>query len=236
MNRAKTTGRQNFIVAISSVAVLLTLSDGCDSTQRDKRPGTTIVSAAALPLSPLSANDVSLLFPAPVTAGDFDKLIAVSDLTTPNAQDPTRRDPVWPDAAFQQFVANADGPAGQVEGTGIRITLPEEAKTIGSWFIAGIRIDAGAPGLASDIRDQFGNLPEIRLIVQPVTRNGDGSPNVLDFAGHLIFDFIATPIAPAQSDCAPRPSPIATPSSPSSLTLAYFATNCAMANSAPTKS
>ena len=45
------------------------------------------------------------------------------------------------------------------------------------------------PGLSSEIRDQFGQLPEIRLIIQPVTRNADGTPTVRDIAGHLIFDF-----------------------------------------------
>jgi hypothetical protein len=207
MNCDKRIGHNYLLLAISSMIALFTFSDGCNSTKKGKQAGMTIVAAAALPLSPLSANDVSLLFPAPVTTADFDKLIAVGDLTTPNAQDSTKRDPVWPDVAFQQFVANADGPAAQIEGTETRMTLPDEAKTIGAWFIAGIRIDAGAPGLSSDIREQFGNLPEIRLIVQPVTRNSDGSPKVLDIAGHLVFDFITTPIAPAQSDCAPRASP-----------------------------
>src|SRR5271165_6554772 len=61
---------------------------------------------------PLSADDVSWLFPAPAQAGDFAKLIAVRDLTTANPQDSTKRDPVWPDAAFQQFLAIAASPAG----------------------------------------------------------------------------------------------------------------------------
>src|SRR6266481_1231638 len=62
------------------------------------------VSAQTQAIPPLSANDVSWLFPAPMRAEDFAKLIAVRDLTTQNAQDPTKRDPVWPDAAFQQFL------------------------------------------------------------------------------------------------------------------------------------
>ena len=159
-------------------------------------------------VQPLSANDVSMLFPAPTNPADLNKLIAVSDITTPNSQDPTKRDPVWPAAAFQQFVAIADGAFSQVAGTQDRIGLPADAQNVGSWFIAGIRIDAGAPGLSTDIRGQFGQLPQIRLIVQPVTRAADGAPKVLDIAGHLIFDFItATPAPPAQSDCLPRQSP-----------------------------
>jgi len=158
------------------------------------------------PIAPLSANDVSWLFPAPTQAEDFAKLIAVRDLTTQNPQDPTKRDLVWPYAVFKQFLTIAASPAAQVAGT--QIGLPAEAQFMDPWFIAGIRIDAGAPGLSNDIRAQFGELPEIRLIVQPVTRKPDGTPQVHDIAVHLIFDFkLKNPHDPAQSDCSPRPMP-----------------------------
>jgi len=167
------------------------------------------VPAQTQAIPPLSANDVSWLFPAPRRAEDFAKLIAVGDLSTQNAQDPTKRDPVWPPAVFQQFLAMAAGPAAQVAGTQNRIGLPAEAQSIGAWFIAGIRIDAGAPGLSNDIRAQFGRRPEIRLIIQPVTRNPDGTPKVLDIAGHLIFDFILEKQnAPAPAGCLPTGLPL----------------------------
>jgi hypothetical protein len=169
---------------------------------------TGALAAASAPMQaiePLSADDVSLLFPPPTRPEDFAKLIAVRDLTTPNAQDPTKRDLVWPVAVFQQFLAIAAGPAAQVDGTQARIGLPAEAQTIDGWFIAGIRIDAGAPGLSSDILAQFGRSPEIRLIVQPVTRNPDGTPKVDDIAAHLIFDFTLLPqLSPG---CLPRQIP-----------------------------
>jgi len=162
--------------------------------------------APAIP--PLSANDVSLLFPAPTSAGDFAKLIAVGNLSTPNPQDPSKQDPVWPDAAFQQFLSIAASPAAQVAGTQAQIGLPAEAQSKAAWFIAGIRIDAGAPGLSNDIRAQFGQLPQIRLIVQPVIHNADGTSKVLDIAGHLIFNFtLAKPSDPAAADCLPRLQP-----------------------------
>lgn len=157
-------------------------------------------------IAPLSANDVSLLFPAPTRAEDFAKLIAVRDLTMQNPQDPTKRDLVWPYSVFQRFIEIANGPAAQVAGSQSRIGLPAEAQSIDAWFVAGIRIDAGAPGLSNEIRAQFGQLPEIRLIIQPVTRNPDGTPNVLDIAGHLIFDF-NSPTTPAQAGCLPRRLP-----------------------------
>ncbi len=156
-------------------------------------------------IPPLSASDVSWLFPAPSRAEDFAKLIAVSDLTTPNPQDPTKRDPVWPDAVFLQVIALASSPAAQVGGQ--QIGLPGSAQSKAAWFVAGVRFDPGAPGLSNDIRGQFGQFAEIRLIVQPVIRNPDGTPKVLDIAGHLIFDFPLKVDPPAQPGCLPRPAP-----------------------------
>jgi hypothetical protein len=159
------------------------------------------------PVQPLSANDVSWLFPAPTQAADLANLIAVRDITAPNPQDPTKRDPVWPDAVFQRFLALAESPLVQVAGAP-SIGLPAQAHSIDAWFVAGIRFDAGAPGLSNDIRAQFGQLPEIRLIIQPVTHNPDGSPKVADIAGHLIFNFTQPKLDdPAQPGCLQRPQP-----------------------------
>ncbi|HXZ12418.1 MAG TPA: hypothetical protein VEG64_08490 [Candidatus Sulfotelmatobacter sp.] len=159
-------------------------------------------------IAPLSADDVSILFPAPAGAEDFTKLIAVRDITTSNGQDSSKRDPVWPDSAFRDFVSIAASQEAQVAGTQSRIGLPAEAQSIDAWFVAGIRIDAGAPGLSSEVRAQFGQSPEIRLIIQPVTRNPDGTPVVHDIAAHLIYDFrAALPGLPGQLGCLPRPEP-----------------------------
>lgn len=158
-------------------------------------------------IAPLSADDVSLLFPAPTRSEDFANLVAMQDLTAPDPQDPTKRDPVWSDAVFQQFITIANGSSSQVAGTKVGIGLPAEAKSMSAWFISGIRIDAGAPGLSNDIIGQFGQSPQIRLIIQPVTRNQDGTPKVDDIAGHLIFDFLVGADTPAQADCLRRPKP-----------------------------
>jgi hypothetical protein len=190
---------------------ILLISAGCSRSspqqQTDGAPGATRA-AQAQAVPPLSANDVSWLFPVPTRAEDFANLIAVRDITTPNSQDPTKRDPVWSDAAFQQFLSIVNSAQTQVAGTRAQISLPKEAQTPDAWFVAGVRIDAGAPGLSSDIRTQFGQLPEIRLVIQPIIKNPDGSPKVLDVAGHLIFDFvILPPELPAPSDCFPRFAP-----------------------------
>ncbi len=184
------------------------------SAARGQRPsgnnsssGTPAV-APIQPNAPLSANDVSWLFPAPTRAEDFANLIAVRDVTTPDPQDPTKRHPVWSDSAFQQFLTIVNGPKAQVAGTNFQISLPPEARLIENWFISGIRIDAGAPGLSGNIHAQYGQLPEIRLIIQPIIKGSDGSPKVLDIAAHLIFDFVVLPPdPPASPDCFPRFQP-----------------------------
>jgi hypothetical protein len=184
---------------------------GCGGSSRQQHTGTA--AASAIPTqpqanAPLSADDISWLFPVPTRAQDFANLIAVRDITTPNPQDPTKRDPVWNDATFQQFLKIVNGPQTQVAGTQAQINLPAEARVVDAWFVAGIRIDPGAPGLSSDIRAQFGQLPEVRLIIQPIVKNPDGSPKVLDIAGHLIFDFvILPPELPPPTNCFPRFAP-----------------------------
>jgi hypothetical protein len=173
------------------------------SNNKGSGPSTTV--APIRPIAPLSANDVSWLFPAPTRTADLDNLIAVRDITTLNPLDPSKRDPVWPDSVFQQFLAIVNGAQAKVAGTDAQISLPSEARSIDAWFIAGVRIDAGAPGLSSDVQAEYGRLPEIRLIIQPIIKNPDGSPKVLDIAGHLIFDFIVLPPDPPPSvDCFPR--------------------------------
>ena len=131
----------------------------------------------------------------------------MADLTVPNPQDPTKRDRVWSDAAFAQFLGIAASPAAAVAGTSDRIGLPAEAKSIDAWHIAGIRFDPGAPGLSDAIIKQYGQLPQIRLILQPVTKNSDGSLNVHDITAHLIFSFLSGTQEPAEKGCFPRPTP-----------------------------
>jgi hypothetical protein len=156
---------------------------------------------------PLSANDVSWLFPPPTQAGDFAQLISMGDLTVPNSQDPTKRDRVWSEQAFAQFLGIASSPFAQVAGTESRIGLPAEAQSVAAWHIAGVRIDPGAPGLSNDIIGQFGQTPQIRLIIQPVIRNTDGTPIVLDTAAHLIFSFTASAGVSPQPGCLQAPTP-----------------------------
>ena len=156
------------------------------------------------PEQPLSADDVSWLFPAPTTTADLANLISMGDLSVANP-DPSKRDRVWSDAIFQQFLAIAASPAASVAGN--QIGLPAEAKVINNWQIAAVRFDPGAPGLSDEIIQQYGQSPQIRLILQPVIKNADGTVSAQDITAHLIFGFTTGDQPPAQSGCFPRPIP-----------------------------
>src|SRR6266481_9169936 len=118
---------------------VLTISAACaacgGSSHKEQTNGGAVAAVPGPPIAPLSADDVSVLFPAPTRAEDFAKLIAVADLTTQNPQDPSKRDPVWPDAVFQQFLGIAASPAAQVAGTQIQIGLPVEVQSNDVWWL-----------------------------------------------------------------------------------------------------
>jgi hypothetical protein len=159
-------------------------------------------------VQPLSPDDVSWLFPAPTRADDLKNVISMGDLAAPNPQDLTKRDPVWSDAVFQRFLEIAAADEAKVAGTDTKIGLPMEAHTKSNWFVAGVRVDGGAPGFSQDIQGAFGQSPQIRLIVQPVIQQANGTLAVQDIAAHLIFDFTTSqPDPPAQAGCFPRQKP-----------------------------
>jgi hypothetical protein len=166
--------------------------------------GISMAEAQPPTVQPLAANDVSILFPAPRTEKDLSNLIPIAALSGPAGSGR-----VWSDADFGQFLAIAENPKFQVEKTSLPLRLPAAVKQIDAWFIAGIRIDPGAPGLSKEIIEQYGQQPQIRLIAQPVTRSG-GSIKVHDIAAHLIFSYSVSPKEsdpPAADACLPRPKP-----------------------------
>jgi hypothetical protein len=71
-----------------------------------------------------------------------------------------------------------------------RISLPNESefKKPTTWKIAGIRINPSALGSNPAVLQFSGVLPGIRLIVQPVTVDGD-KVVIHDFAAHVVFDY-----------------------------------------------
>jgi hypothetical protein len=180
--------------ALSFVALSL-VSDPIAFVAGGSKLGGIAAHAQTAP-TPLSANDVSWLFPAPKS---LDEAISMADLKA-------RGKPVWSDAAFSQLLIIVNSPAGHVAGTHRRIELPKAVRSKGAWYIAAVRFDPSAPGFSEEIRDQFGRELQIRLVVQPVTRERDRTIKVHDIAVHLIFEF-NTGIHLKEDGCLPRPQP-----------------------------
>lgn len=130
----------------------------------------------------LDFNDVSILLPPPTSD---DSGLAITDLAFDGAS-------VWPDDVFAQYLGIAEN-FGGIDGEdvvsgrgGSRIDLSAFTdKSV--WHVAAIRIDPGAPGLSDDIKREFGQAAQIRLVLQPVT--GDGT--VHDVAAHMIYNYVS---------------------------------------------
>lgn len=153
-----------------------------------------VVEAAALDL-----NDVSILLPPPSSSND--PVLAITDLTFAGAS-------VWSDNVFAQFLEIVGGDDGAVAAADVANNQGGASIDIGAfgnksaWHVASIRVDPGSPGLSSDIAEQFGQTPQIRLVLQPVT-NG----RVHDVAAHLIYSFIGGFEPPLPGCSIPRLKP-----------------------------
>jgi len=127
----------------------------------------------------LDANDITILFPMPQTVQEVDELINADSLS--NAQG----EAVIENSDLAQIIGVSETFAN-VRGRNIR--LVPEIKDISTWKIAGIRFDPSAPGSSPEVIDAFGSIPQIRLVMQPVTNSG--FVRVHDVAIHLIYDYI----------------------------------------------
>jgi len=135
--------------------------------------GTTAIAAPPK----LAANDVTWLWPPPKSAEELDRVIAIDGLTSDDGS------AVWSDQQFADLLSVADK-IGES-----RIGLPDSVRTKAPWRIAAFRVDPTAPGGHEVIRKNFGERPQIRLILQPVTVN-NGDVKVHDIAVHLVYSFL----------------------------------------------
>ena len=139
-------------------------------------PGTTVR---------FDVNDVSFLWPVARTKAEAEALIAM-DEKLPNGEN------VWSADLFTQVVTAAEKIETKASDERVvHIGFPDPAafKDAHTWKVVGIRVNPSALGITDDSIKQFGSLPGIRLIVQPVTLAGDvAKPH--DFAAHLAFMFL----------------------------------------------
>jgi hypothetical protein len=112
----------------------------------------------------------------PQTKADVDALISLNDQAADGK--------IFPDELFGKLIDEA-----KTLGVGnSRISFPNEAefrKPI-TWKVAGIRVNPSALGTHPLALMHGGIIPSIRLIVQPITINGDKF-QIHDFTAHVVF-------------------------------------------------
>jgi mono/diheme cytochrome c family protein len=128
--------------------------------------------------------DVTWLWPAPQTLNDLEQSIAIEQLKT------AQGNPVWTDEQFNDVLKTADSDFAAIQK--FRIKLPANVRQKSAWRIVAFRVDPTAPGGHEIIRQNFGEKPQLRLILQPVTVE-NGKIKVHDIAVHLVYSFIDNP-------------------------------------------
>lgn len=143
----------------------------------------------------LDVNDVSYLWPPVTNAADAADLLSADELTADGVT------PIWPKQHFAAAIAtaqtikvvNSEGKDDAIDfGAANRAAFSDPH----NWKVVAVRIDPSAPGCSAGVIAQFGSIPQIRLILQPVIVNA-GSVKVHDLTAHLGFSFILPPVAPA---------------------------------------
>jgi hypothetical protein len=129
--------------------------------------------------TPLDVNDVSFLWPVPETKADVDALISLNDQTADGK--------LLPDELLGRLMEEAKT-VGVGDAAKIKLPNEDEFKKPITWKVAGIRFNPSALGSNPAVLQFTGALPGVRLIVQPVTMDGD-KVIIHDFAAHVVFDY-----------------------------------------------
>ena len=129
----------------------------------------------------LDMNDVSWLWPVPRTTAELDRIISMDSLKTEDGNS------IWSSEQFGDFIKTAQSDAASVDG--MSIDFQDEFRSMKTWHIVAFRADPSAPGGHGNIRAKFGERPQLRLIVQPLTRNGS-SFTIHDVTLHLVYTFM----------------------------------------------
>jgi hypothetical protein len=135
------------------------------------------------PAVQFDVNDVSFLWPAPTKKEDVASLISVEEKLADD------KGSILPQAALDALL----DAARKVSVTDSadrenKITLEEGFSKRSAWKIAGVRVDPSAPGTAPMLIEARGSLPQVRLIIQPVTVT-EMSVQVHDVTAHLVFNY-----------------------------------------------
>src|SRR2546423_8409232 len=128
----------------------------------------------------LDINDISFLFPVPTSKAEVDSLISLNDEAAEGK--------IFPDELLVKLIDEAKTVSVRDSRIDVRNGQEEAFKKPITWKVAGIRVNPSALGINPKITLPFGIIPGIRLIVQPVTVEGN-SFKIHDFAAHVVFDY-----------------------------------------------
>ena len=153
----------------------------------------------------VDVNDISILWPPPDNRGAVDTLISGSDeLNAPKTA-------IWPSKAFQAVLETAQSVTVMNSAGGEnKIAFSQFAgdfKNPKNWKVAAIRVDPSAPGTAPMVTKAVGSIPQVRLIMQPVTVSGAGKVTVHDLTAHLVFNFVSRFDPPVDPRLPPKAIP-----------------------------
>jgi hypothetical protein len=164
---------------------LLPPSDANDVSSSPTAPSQT-------PSPPLfDVNDVSFLWPVPKTKADVDALISMDDMLSDDGASA-----IWPEDLFKEVIAQAE----TVKIAQSQIKFPDALKNRHTWKVAGIRVNPASLGASEGMLKRVPEIPGIRMIAQPVTLGSDGTPEVHDFAAHVVYNFLQQPNTSPQPD------------------------------------
>jgi hypothetical protein len=167
--------------------------------------GGAVIESASSQEVKFDVNDVSYLWPPPKTTDDVNRLISADDKMANDSS------PFWPQTAFETVlreaqnvsVINSAGATNKIEFRGFREAFAKPS----TWKLAGFRVDPSAPGTAPMFTNAFGSVPQIRLIMQPVTVNDAGTVKVHDVAAHLVFNYVLRFDPPPAAGAPPKAVP-----------------------------
>jgi hypothetical protein len=145
----------------------------------------------------LDVCDISYLWPVPTAKGDISALISADTLCADKTA-------IWPNNVFDAVIKTAQSvkvtnSAGLVNTINFK-PFENQLTQSSTWKVAALRVDPSAPGCDPKVIQSFGSTPQIRLILQPVTANADGSVKVFDFTAHLVFNYSKSPGVPDKDE------------------------------------
>ena len=133
--------------------------------------------------SRLDVNDVSFLWPVPVSVTDANDLLSLADAAADG--------PIMSPTVLNALIETARNVPG--------ISFPAgDFNDPKKWKVAGIRINPTALGSHPEMLARA-EVPGIRLIVQPITVSG-GKIKLHDITAHVVFNYVVESAPPVKPD------------------------------------